>query len=82
LEISAEAGIEFALKNVGSAHVRVIVNKITGLTTDTTPTLVAVVAAIATWNAIGFTPSQEVMERMERMILMSPIDFDAVPKFE
>jgi hypothetical protein len=63
-------------------HARVIVNRITGLTTDTSPTLVAVVAAIATWNAIRFTPRQEVMDRMEQMILMSPIDFDALPKFE
>ena len=79
----ARVGIEFALKFARLTQARVVVRKITGLTTDTNPTIVGAAAAIATWNAIGYTPAQEVLERLEGSVFVSwSRGANAIPVFD
>jgi hypothetical protein len=67
----ARAGVELALAvaEVSGAHVRI--DHIAGLTTDTNPTLVGVAAALAVWRALGFSPSEEVVNRLEAIAFAS-----------
>src|SRR5262245_17709314 len=52
----ARVGVTFALSIAGRPAAAVVVNRITGLTSDTNPTIVAVAAAQAVWSALGFVP--------------------------
>ena len=79
----AKVGIEFALKTARLTTSRVVVKQISGLTADTNPTSVGAAASIATWNAIGYTPEPEVMERIEGIVFASwSRGFDAIPVFD
>ena len=60
----ATAGIAFALRGAGS-NVHVIVHRISGLTTDTNASSVAVVAAIATWRALALEATPEWTKTLE-----------------
>lgn len=76
----ARAGVEFALRTAGLTQAGVRVVRIEGLSTDTNPTLVAAAAARAVWLAAGFTPTSEVVARLEQRVLAS--HFEDVPVFD
>lgn len=76
----AKAGIEFALQVVQVSDVRVVVKRITGMTTDTNPTIVAAAAAKAVWSALDFEAPENVTQRMENLVFSSwQRSHDAVP---
>ncbi|WP_394849654.1 hypothetical protein LZC95_19655 [Pendulispora brunnea] len=50
---------------------RVTVRRISGFSTDTNPTMVAVAAALAVWRGLGLSPLAEPLERLERVMLSS-----------
>src|SRR5262249_14783579 len=78
----ARAGVEFALAVAALPPARVTINRITGLTTDTNPTVVGVAAAFALWQAVGFSPSAEVVVRLEAAAFTSwQRDPDEIPRF-
>lgn len=61
----ARVGLEFALASSGATLGAIFVDRIAGLSTDTNPTVVAVAAAHALWNALGFAPSDETSAFLE-----------------
>jgi hypothetical protein len=61
----SRVGATFALSIAGRPAATVVVNRITGLGTDTNPTIVAVAAAQAVWSALGFVPSDEIARSLE-----------------
>jgi hypothetical protein len=76
----ARVGATFALSIAGRPTAEVVVSRITGLSTDTNPTIVAVAAAHAVWNALGFAPPDEVVRALEaRMFGSFGRGFDHVP---
>jgi len=78
----ARAGISFALSLVRHTSCRVDVREIDGLTTDTNPTIVGYAAALAVWQALGFEPPSEVIEKLEAVVFSSwRRPHDEIPTF-
>ena len=67
----ARIGVTFAHRIAALPPCAVVVERIAGLTTDTNPTIVAVAAARAFWNAIGFQPAAEVVTSLEERMFGS-----------
>ncbi|HYG78386.1 MAG TPA: hypothetical protein VEK08_25515 [Planctomycetota bacterium] len=74
-----KAGALFALSFLPASHLRVVVTRISGLTSDTTPAAVGAATALAIWNALKFVPTTEAVSRLETVVLQSSID--DVPNF-
>jgi hypothetical protein len=78
----ARAGVAFALAVAALPPARVTIGRISGLTTDTNPTVVGVAAALALWRAVGFSPSADVVARLDGAALTSwSRDPDEIPTF-
>ena len=78
----ARAGVRFALSVAGQDRSVVTITKIEGLSTDTNPTIVGAAAALATWSALEFEPSKDVLERIETQACSSwQLPHDAIPEF-
>lgn len=78
----ARAGVAFALAVAALPSARVTIDRITGLTTDTNPTVVGVAAAFALWRAVGFAPSAEIVARLEEAAFASwQRDPEEIPTF-
>lgn len=82
----ARAGASFALSvaavNCPVDTARVLIDRITGLTTDTNPTIVGAAAALAVWKAIPFLPPPDILQRLEAVLFNSwQLPADAAPKF-
>jgi hypothetical protein len=78
----ATAGAAFALATAGIQSARIVFTRISGLTTDTNPSVVGAAAALAVWRALNFKPSNEVRARLEKIVFGSwerPVD--EVPYF-
>lgn len=78
----AAAGARFACTTAGLPRAHVIVSRVSGLSTDTNPSIVAAAAALAVWNAVGFTAAPSVVARMEAHVFSSwrhPHDY--IPDF-
>jgi hypothetical protein len=67
----ARIGVEFALSVVAAPPTRVLIDRISGLTTDTNPTIVGGAAALAVWKALAFSPPPDVLERLETVVFAS-----------
>ncbi len=65
------AGVELALSVAGLPSARVTITRIAGLSTDTNPTVVGAAAAHALWSAAGYSPSADVVGRLEAAVLAS-----------
>lgn len=75
----ARVGVEFALQ-VSNVTANVVVRRITGMITDTNPSVVAAAAANAIWNAVGFSPPADVIALMESVVFQSwPRGHEYVP---
>lgn len=67
----ARAGVLFALRAVRVPHARVTVARITGVSSDTNPTVVAACAARAVWNALGISPPSDEVTRLDEIVAQS-----------
>lgn len=67
----AQVGARFACEIAGVPGARVRIERITGMETDTNPTIVAAAAALAVWNAIGFEPAHSVHALVEAHVFAS-----------
>lgn len=67
----AIAGVYFALKCAGQSHLGVTITSISGMTTDTNPTVLAAAAADAVWKALAFTPPADIANRLEALVASS-----------
>ena len=67
----AVAGSKYALRQANRTDCSVTVTRITGLTTDTNPSIVAAAAAFAVWDAIGYKPSASQLEFIQEAALTS-----------
>lgn len=77
------AGVDFAVSVAALSEARVTIVRIAGLTTDTNPTVVGAAAALALWQAIGFSPPAHVIARLEAAVFASwQRPPGQVPKFE
>lgn len=78
----ASAGVAFALVVVEADLARVIVTRISGLGTDTNPSVVGATAALAVWRALGFEPPAEIISRLEEVVFGSwQRPQDEIPQF-
>ena len=78
----AAAGVRYALGHAGRADVDVTITRITGLSTDTNPTIVGAAAALATWNGLAFAPAPAEWARVESIVFGSwQRPQDEVPSF-
>jgi hypothetical protein len=78
----AVAGVRYALAHARNTAVDVTITRITGLSTDTNPSIVGAAAALATWNALGFTPAPAEWARVESIVFGSwQRPLDEVPPF-
>lgn len=75
----AAAGAAFACVEAGAPGGSVVVERITGMLTDTNPTIVAAAAAMATWKALRFVPQLAVLSRIEAACFESWGHPDEVP---
>lgn len=67
----AVAGVRYALAHAGRSDVDVTITQITGMSTDTNPTIVGAAAAMATWNALAFAPAAAEWGRVEAIVFGS-----------
>jgi hypothetical protein len=67
----AQAGAVFALAVAKARSARVVVTRISGLTTDTNPSVVGAATALAVWRALCFEPPAEVIARLESIVFSS-----------
>jgi hypothetical protein len=78
----ARIGAEYALTVANTQSARVVITRISGMTADTNPAVVAAAAAMAVWTALKFSPTAEVIARVEAVVFNSwrqpP---DALPQF-
>ena len=78
----ARIGAEYALSVANTQSARVVITRISGMTTDTNPSVVAAASALAVWTALNFTPTNEVIACVETVVFnswrQSP---DALPQF-
>ena len=65
------AGVSFALAAVGAKLVGVVVRRISGTSSDTNPTVVAVAAAHAVWKSLGLSPPSGASALLDRMMMSS-----------
>ena len=78
----AVLGAKFALAAV-KASSSIVVVEITGLTTDTNPSIVAAPCAHAVWNALGVTPPEAALQHLNATVLSScKRPCDALPSCE
>ncbi len=78
----AALGAEYALEVAGEKARSVVVSRIQGLTTDTNPTVVGAAAALGVWEALGYQPTPEQTQQIERHVFGSwQRPFDALPDF-
>lgn len=63
----AVRGVEFAL-TVADQRAVVVIRRITGMITDTNPSIVAGAAALAIWDALEFTSDETVITTMESVV--------------
>lgn len=78
----AGAGVAFALSVATQSSTRVLIDRITGLTTDTNPTIVGAAAALAVWQALAFSPPPDILQRLEAVVFASwQHPSDHVPDF-
>ena len=78
----AQRGVLFALNVANQTRCHVAITKIQGMLTDTNPTIVGAAAMLATWEALAFTPPQEIVSRVEGQVFASwKLAWDAVPEF-
>lgn len=78
----AALGAKYALAVAGEKARSVIVSRIQGLTTDTNPTVVRAAAALGVWEAVGYQPTPEQIQQIERHVFGSwQRPFDALPDF-
>ncbi len=78
----AVIGATYALEVAGLETVAVIVSRIQGLTTETNPTVVGAAAAIGVWQALGYSPTPEQIQRIKRAVYVSWLHpYDASPDF-
>jgi hypothetical protein len=66
----AVIGARFALRVAEVAAV-VLITRISGLSTDTNPSIVAAAAALAVWKALGVQPQPEAREQVEQVAFES-----------
>jgi hypothetical protein len=66
----AREGVLFALR-VTDHPAKVTVTRISGLGTDTNPTIVAMAAALAVWRALNVQPPSWAMESLESVVFGS-----------
>jgi hypothetical protein len=77
----ARAGVLFALLAAKTER-EVVVTAVSGLTTDSNPTTIAIAAARAVWSAITFSPSANLEASLQKMAFASwSQPADAVPDF-
>jgi len=77
----ARIGVNFALRVAGAPSCAVVVERIAGFTTDTNPTVVAVAAAHAVWNALGFKPADQIVTSLDNSMLGSfALGLEHLPK--
>jgi hypothetical protein len=67
----ARAGVAFALSVAVTPAARVLIDRISGLVTDTNPIIIGGAAALAIWKALAFSPPPDVLERLEATVLTS-----------
>jgi hypothetical protein len=67
----ALAGARYALELAGRPEGGVLITRIAGFTTDTNPTIVGAAAAFAVWEALGYRPSPDEIERIEKLVFAS-----------
>jgi hypothetical protein len=78
----AKVGVEFALLIAKATHCRAVITRIEGMATETNPTIIGFTAAIATWKALEFAPSEELIARLEDQVFESwSKSHDEVPIF-
>ena len=78
----AKAGVSFAVVIAEKKKCHVQITKIEGLGTDTNPTIVGIAAAFATWQALDFSASKEVVEKIENQAFSSWSQLPhTIPKF-
>lgn len=65
---AAEVGVRFGLKVCGS-HALVTIDCISGMRTDTNATAVAIAAARAVWDGVGYMPSEGMQQEMEASLI-------------
>jgi hypothetical protein len=75
----AVAGVRFACDEAGIPNARVVVNFISGMITDTNPTVVAAAAALAVWKAFQFEPTSAAVELIEASVFRSWKSPEAIP---
>ena len=67
----AKTGRAYALRVAERSDCSVTIRGISGLSTDTDPTIVAAAAADAVWKALNYVPSETVRQGVERVTLRS-----------
>lgn len=78
----AALGAEYALEVAGEEARSIVVSRIVGLTTETNPTVVGAAAALGVWEAVGYQPTPEQIQQIERNVFGSwQRPFDALPDF-
>ena len=76
-------GARHALAIAKSGAKRVTVTRIMGMETDTNPTVVGAATINAVWKALGYTPTTQQTEYIERIVFSSwQIAYNALPNFE
>lgn len=75
----AAAGASLACVAAGRPDTVVAIERITGTTTDTNPTIVAAATALAVWQALGFSPPPALRSRIETETFDSWSHPDDVP---
>jgi hypothetical protein len=77
----AVAGVRFACVEAGIPNARVVVNLISGMITDTNPTIVAAAAALAVWKAFQFEPTSDTVELIEASVFRSWESPETIPNW-
>jgi hypothetical protein len=67
----ALAGVRFALAVAGVSAAAVVITEIVGVTSDTNPTVVAVAAAHALWNALELNPPLRAVRFLDSQVSSS-----------
>jgi hypothetical protein len=77
----ARAGAAFALHSIEVHEARVEIVRISGLGTDTNPSIVAAAAARAVWESLDVVPPADAVARVESIALSSwTRELDEIPR--
>jgi hypothetical protein len=77
----AMVGVEYALRQANCLDCTVVVTKIVGMFTDTNPSIVAVAAAMAVWQALNYKPTEPEEKKLEDIVFNSwNLPYDAIPE--